>query len=252
MTKLPLIGEFSRNSIVQGDCGELLDKLPDESIDLVITSPPYNMRVSSGGGVRNSMSGGWIAELRNGYDNYGDDMTWPEYMGWQHETLLKLWRVIKSTGAIFYNHKPRVQHGKLVWAIQWIPESTPVRQMIIWRRPGGLNHSKTFFTNQHEHIWLLAKPDFRLKGKGIMGDVWEMKPAKNPHPAPFPIDLPRRALVASKIPKGGIVLDPFMGSGTTAVACKEAGIGYLGFELSEKYIGWANERLTAVPVSFST
>jgi len=260
MAKLPLIGEFSRNTIVQGDCGELLNKLPSESIDLVITSPPYNMLISSGGGMRGSrksmtskrnISGGsWQPELGDGYEDYGDNMPWPEYRAWQGRILLKLWKILKPTGAIFYNHKPRVQYGKLVWAIDWIPKWLSIRQQIIWRRPGGFAHTENAFTNQHEHIWLLAKPDFRLKykGAGSMGDVWEMSSAKNPHPAPFPISLPRKVLNASKISEGGIVLDPFMGSGTTAVACKEANIDYLGFELSEKYIKQANQRLYAVQI----
>ena len=118
----------------------------------------------------------------------------------------------------------------------------PVRQIIIWQRAGGINFSDHFFLPTYEVIYLIAKPDFRLNPKAnSVGDVWKIhQDYKNPHPAPFPVALVSRIIGATG---AEIVLDPFMGSGTTAVVAKKLGRQYIGIELSPDYCQMAEARL---------
>jgi modification methylase len=101
------------NTILCGDVLEKLSKFPSQCIDLVITSPPYNLKNSSGNGMKYFCKGTrWEnAALINGYDCYDDNMPHQEYVEWQRQVLTECMRVIKDTGAIFYNHKWRVQNG---------------------------------------------------------------------------------------------------------------------------------------------
>ncbi len=150
-------------------------------------------------------------------------------------------RLIKDTGAIFYNHKWRVQRG-LLQDRHDIVSSFPVRQIIIWRRKGGINFNPGYFLPTYEVIYLIAKPKFKLAKKAnAYGDVWEFtQEMKNEHPAPFPVALIERCIGSTE---AKVILDPFMGSGTTAVVAKQLGRDYIGIELSPEYVGMAKARL---------
>ena len=100
--------EFT-NKIHCGDTLDVMRNLPDESVDLVITSPPYNIKNSTGNGLKNGNGGKWAnAELQNGYSHYDDCRPHDEYVAWQRNCLAEMMRLIPDTGAIFYNHKWRV------------------------------------------------------------------------------------------------------------------------------------------------
>ena len=230
------------NKIINGDCLEVLRKLPDESIDLVVTSPPYNLKNSTGNGMKDGRGGKWAnAALIDGYENYDDCMPNDEYAKWQHEVLLECLRVIKDDGAIFYNHKWRVQAG-LIQDRRDIVYDVPLRQIIIWQRKGGINFNSGYFLPTYEVIYLIAKKNFKLAPhSNRYGDVWDiMQEQRNDHPAPFPVELIDR-IVSSTTAQ--IVLDPFMGSGTTAVVAAGLGRNFIGIEKSAKYCEAAMERL---------
>lgn len=221
---------------------DVLRQLPDECIDLVVTSPPYNLKNSTGNGMKDGRGGKWAnAALIEGYDNYDDCMPNDQYAAWQHEVLMELVRVIKDDGAIFYNHKWRVQDG-LMQNRRDIVYDMPLRQIIIWKRKGGINFNPGYFLPTYEVIYLIAKKNFRLAPHANRyGDVWEiMQEQRNDHPAPFPVELIDR-IVSSTTAQ--IVLDPFMGSGTTAVVAAGLGRDFIGIEKSEKYCESARQRL---------
>lgn len=235
------IEEFLNKNIC-GDVIEVLRKMPDESVDLVVTSPPYNLKNSTGNGMKDGRGGKWSkAALMNGYEDHGDNMPHDEYAAWQRECLREMLRVTKEDGAVFYNHKWRVQAG-LLQDRQDIVSEFPVRQIIIWRRKGGINFNAGYFLPTYEVIYLLAKPKFKLAPKAnAYGDVWEFgQEFKNPHPAPFPVELIERIIGSTN---AQIVLDPFMGSGTTAIAAMNLGRDWIGIELSKKYCDMADERV---------
>lgn len=231
------------NRIIQGDCLEVMQSLPDGCIDLVVTSPPYNLKNSTGNGMKDGRGGKWKnAELVKGYSHYHDCLPHDEYVQWQRACLKEMMRLIPNNGAIFYNHKWRVQDG-ILQDRQDIVNGFPVRQIIIWKRKGGINFNAGYFLPTYEVIYLIAKPDFKLAPKAnALGDVWEIKQEKNnSHPAPFPVELADRIITSSY---AKTILDPFMGSGTTAIAALMNKRQYLGIELSPDYVAMAEERIT--------
>lgn len=230
------------NKIHQTDCIDLMGELPAESVSTIVTSPPYNLKNSTGNGMKDGRGGKWSnAALLDGYENYDDDMPHDQYVAWQRSCLSNMMRILKNDGAIFYNHKWRVQGG-LLQDRQDIVKDFPVRQIIIWKRKGGINFNPGYFLPTFEVIYLIAKPDFKLAPKAnVHGDVWEITQTKGiDHPAPFPLELAHRCITSTK---GGIVFDPFMGSGTTAIAATMEGRDWIGAEKSEVYCKLAEERL---------
>lgn len=179
--------------------------------------------------------------LIKGYATYDDNMPYEQYCKWQKECLQEMFRLIKDTGAIFYNHKWRVQDG-LIQDRREIVQDFPIRQIIIWRRKGGINFNARYFLPTYEVIYLIAKKNFKLAPKANRyGDVWEFtQEMKNEHPAPFPVALIDRIIGSTN---AEIVLDPFMGSGTTAVSARGLGRHFIGIEISEKYCDMARARL---------
>jgi modification methylase len=125
------------NRIICGNAADVMKEMPANSIDLIITSPPYNLKNSTGNGMKDGRGGKWKnAALVNGYANYDDNMPHEAYVKWQKECLTEMFRLIKDDGAIFYNHKWRVQGGLLQDRAD-IVSDFPVRQIIIWKRKGG-------------------------------------------------------------------------------------------------------------------
>lgn len=232
------------NVIHTGMAVEVMKTLPDESFGLILTSPPYNLRNTSGGGVKNAgKSGAWLSSplQEDGYSDHSDQMPHKEYVKWQRNVLTESMRLLTHDGAIFYNHKWRVQKG-LIQDRSDIVDGFPLRQIIIWNRGSGFNFNHKFFCPTWEVIYVIAKFDFKLaKGATKHGDLWDILPDKgNPHPAPFPLELAERVISSTT---ADVVLDPFIGSGTTAVAAKRLGRNYVGIDKSPKYVQMANERL---------
>lgn len=228
------------NRIILGDCLEVMKRLPDNCIDIVITSPPYNILNTSGGGFH--AKGKWArAALSKGYDNYNDNIPHEAYVEWQREVLTECMRLIKPTGAIFYNHKWRCQN-LLLQDRSDIVSGFPVRQIIIWWKKGAVSVNRAYFTPCYEVIYMIAKKDFKLqKGMVGCGDVWAVNTERNnDHPAPFPLAIPDRIIKSCDCE---VVLDPFSGSGTTALAAKLNKKSYIGIELSEKYRNMSLKRL---------
>ena len=233
-----------KSQLILGDCLEKMAEIPDGSVDLIFTSPPYNLKNSTGNGMKDGRGGKWSnAALINGYSSYDDNMPHDLYVDWQRNCLTEMMRLIKDNGAIFYNHKWRVQAG-LLQDRQDIVDGFPVRQIIIWKRKGGINFNKGYFLPTYEVIYMIAKKKFALvKGANSFGDIWEFaQERKNAHPAPFPVDLAERVISSTN---ANVVLDPFMGSGTTGVACKNLNRDFIGIELDPGYFEIAKQRIEA-------
>ena len=197
---------------------------------------------STGNGMKDGRGGKWKnAALVQGYSHHNDNMPHDEYVAWQRACLTEMMRVIKSDGAIFYNHKWRVQNG-LLQDRQDIVSGIPVRQIIIWRRKGGINFNKGYFLPTYEVVYLIAKPKFKLVEKAnAVGDVWEFtQEMNNPHPAPFPIAFAERCIASTS---AQVILDPFMGSGTVALVSKRLKRNFIGIDISPQYCQYAEQRI---------
>ena len=228
-------------TIIHGDCLEVMRTIPDGSFRVIVTSPPYNLL--SPEYVRDYRD---FKALKHGYDEWPDDLPHEQYVAWQRSCLAEMLRLLREDGAIFYNHKWRSVKG-LNQDRNDIVGGFPVRQLVIWDRGGTHNMNPHYFPPTYEIIYLIAKPKFKLtKHAYKYGSVWRVPPdATNPHPAPFPVEIPYRCIISSG---GGPVLDPFAGSGSTGVAAIQLGAEFTLIELSKKYAEMATARVTkAVP-----
>jgi site-specific DNA-methyltransferase (adenine-specific) len=203
------------------DCFEGIRQIPEKSVDCVIADPPYVVGVSSNA-RKGSQFEGFIIE--------------PYFRDW----IIEIKRVLRDTGsayvfcdwrtytALFRAFCNQMQIANcIVWDYGWIK--------------AGLDYRYT-----HEFIIYLRKENApRIKNRSL-SDVWRIKPinftVERNHNAEKPIDVIRTMLINST-EEGQLVLDPFIGSGTTAVACKQLNRNFIGFEINPEYIKIAEERL---------
>lgn len=236
-------------TIYQGKDLEILPHIADASVDLVITSPPYNVLQKSGFAKPGNKTGKWSGgQLAKGYEDHSDNMDHTEYVKWQQEVLRQLWTKLTDTGAIFYNHRP-THRNKELWLPLELNPGLPLRDIIIWDRGGGINSSPSHFTPACEWIMIFAKPDWQLRDRAASnrfgGNVWRFPPEHgSDHPAPFPLELPSWAIQSSADVR--TVLDPYAGSGTTLRAASDMGIRSIGIELSSKYVRMSAKRLEQI------
>ncbi len=218
-------------TLYHGDCMDVLPHL--SGIDMVFTSPPYNLGLATASGKV------WGA-LAGGYDNHDDAMSHADYVAWQHDVLRACWAALSDVGAIYYQHKPLARGNELRLPLELNP-GLPLRQIVIWDLGSGFCRNATHYTPAHEWVMVLAKPAFRLNGRNAPDDVWRIPPdAGNDHPAPFPLKLATTAIGSTS---ARIVLYPFAGSGTTLRAAKDLGRKAIGIEKSERYCEMAANRL---------
>ena len=240
------MGDFREERI--GDCrlilGDCLEVMPTLGpVDSVFTSPPYNLGAHGNTGHASSAWSG--AAIGSGYKSYEDSMPYGQYEDWQEQIIAEAANLVRpSKGVIFYQHKPRCINGHM-WSPLNLqhPRDIPIRQLIVWDRGSGFNWNASFFKPVSEWIVVYAHKDWRLVSRSASdpGDVWRVPPETgSEHPAPFPVELPRRAIGATD---AAIVLDPFMGSGTTLVACAKLGRKGIGIELDPDYFQIACERV---------
>lgn len=168
------------------------------------------------------------------------------YERWQRDILDECMRCLKPSGSIFYNHKDIIYKGLIV-PPKWVYDY-PLRQQIIWDRGSSPMIDPHYFMPVNEWVyWICKNPKevfFNKEASIYRTNIWRINVEKNPHPAPFPTYLAEN-IVRCASPTNGVIFDPFMGSGTTAIATIHAGGGreYIGTEISEKYIKMAEDRI---------
>jgi DNA modification methylase len=276
------LGRFPLNTVTVGDCSALIKELPDDSIDVLVTSPPYwGQRVSVGNGVEDDPRD-YIKSLVNIFSSFLPKLK-PEGLVWinigdAYNTPVN-WRLddraysslgpdksgLKPENSAYT--KPRakrkafiekdtawLQYGNLLGLpyrliLALCDAGYLARGEIIWRKRNPMPEGRCRRPHrQHEAIYLLAKREghsFRVAPP--VGSVWEFGNEKIEglaHFSRFPEELPRRCIEAyGKTGAGVIVFDPFSGSGTTGVAAKKLGCSYIGFEIDPEQAAASNERL---------
>ena len=205
-----------------GDCLELMRDIPDGSVDLVLTDPPYGIAFKSN-------------FRKNKFNKIENDSAV------NAEFLDECKRVLKDTGAIYCFTRWDVYPS---WFEQ-ISKRFKVKNCIVWfKRGGGLGDLKKGYIYNHEFIIYCAEKNHRLNGKR-RNDVFEFAkdaPSTYVHPTQKPISLLKEIIERSSN-EGGVVLDCFMGSGTTGVACVNTNRNFIGFELDENYFNIAEKRI---------
>lgn len=249
------------NQIYNQDCLEGMEEIEDNSIDLIIADPPYNL--SEGGEL--SYSGDWGGgdwdQTNEDWDLFSDG----EYRDFIGEWIQESYRVLKDCGSI-YVFGTYHNSGEVVLSLK--EAGFRLANEIIWFKPNAFpNLQQNRFSASHENIFWAYKEDYKfnydllrdgdfpedpLKRRGKqMRSVWSIPTNKTDeeleysHPTQKPEKVVDRIILASS-DEGDLVLDPFMGSGTTAAVCKRRRRRYLGFEVDEEYHMKSEERLEGV------
>lgn len=231
--------------IIQKDCIEGLKELPDNSVDCIVTSPPYNKKGLLGNVKRGNQIWG---KFNIDYDTYGDDMPEDQYQAWMVAVLNECHRVIKDDGSIFFNHKPRRHKNRCYLPTDFINYSdAQLYQLIIWDRRNSPNIRNDILVPSTEHIYWFCKKKPKVFRDAVdpiyRGEVWIIPPERQKqHPAPFPEQLVRNCLSLTT-DENDLVVDPFLGSGTTAVVARQMNRQWIGFEIDSNYTKIVENRL---------
>jgi len=236
------------DKIYNMDCLEGMRQIPDGSVDLVVTSPPYNFNLR----IHYGKYGGWCDKDPNKYGGMMNDrLPMEEYFNWQRDCINEMLRV--SKGLVFYNIQ--MITGNKVALCKILGEfADKVKEVIIWDKKNAEPAIKEGVLNsQYEYIIVFDKAnaiarqfDTFNSGRGTVSNVWQIgknteRSIKN-HSAMFPLELPSKIMRLFSN-DGDLVLDPFMGAGTTAVACVNEKRHFIGFELNREYFEKACKRI---------
>lgn len=235
MTWHPDIPNHYRDQVAAGNSIRLLLELPSESVDAVVTDPPY----SSGGQFRGDRTG----KTSDKYQNSGTEREYAEFAGdtrdqrayhyWSTLWLSECWRVAKAGAPIcvFTDWRQLPTTTDMLQAGGWV-----WRGIAVWDKTEAARPQKGRFRNQCEYIVWGSKGDLPIEGACLPGVFRLPVNARDKlHMTGKPLPIMRSVL--SICPPGGVVLDPFFGSGSTGVAALELGMHYIGMELVPEYYG---------------
>ena len=243
------------NTIIQGDCLELFKNVPDNSIDMTFADPPFN--------------------LKKKYNSYKDSLEFKEYLSWCEKWISEMVRVTKPSGSILVHNIPKwltyfttILNKKADFKhwISWDAPTAPMGKTLQPSHYGILFYAKNQKELKYYEIRYPHKRDrktgYLLKDYGgkkaslhpfgpLISDVWtdihriKHNKRRDSHPCQLPIHLLDR-LILMTTDENDIVLDPFMGTGTTAVAAKHLGRNYIGFEIDRNYVRIAKDKIDDV------
>lgn len=241
------------NRIIQGDCLEVMRSIPDDSVDITFADPPFN--------------------LKKKYNGYKDDKEFNAYLEWCKQWIHEMVRITKPTGSIFVHNIPKwlafyahflneIAHFKH-W-IAWDAPTSPMGKSLQPSHYGILYYAKDLNKNRfyearyphkrcRKHGYLLK--DYGGKKAGLhpfgplVSDVWtdihriKHNKYRDEHPCQLPIHLLERIILMST-DENDIVLDPFVGTGTTVIAAKRLGRRFIGIDIDEKYVNITKDKLS--------
>ena len=254
------------NTIHLSDCVEGMSALPKGSVDMVVTSPPYNLGIK--------------------YSTYKDNKSRQEYLSWMDEVFVAVKHCLKDDGHFFLNMGYSNIDPWVGMDVAQVARNTFVLQNHInWVKSIHVNdktsghfkpiNSQRYMCPTWEHLFHFTKDgnvnidrlavgvkyvyyEANIRGKNTLknkpnlrdkGNCWYIpyetinsKELKGKHPAIFPVKLVEECIKISGV-KSGIVLDPFMGTGTTAIAAINQGCEYIGFDIDSEYIAFAESRI---------
>jgi len=218
--------ENDNGILYKGDILEEIRKIGNSTVDLIITSPPYNLGNNHHTNTKKTQC-------------YDDNLPEDEYQQWQIEIINECYRILKDNGSMFYNHKNRIRKGIQITPYEWLLKTNMIiKQEIVWVN-GSYNFDKIRFYPFTERIyWMTKSPKTKLINTLSKHDVFdrtEWKPVgtKNKHTRAFPLQMPLD--IISCFPESEIILDPFMGSGTVALASEQLNKKWLGIELDKEF-----------------
>ena len=240
------------NQIIHGDCIEIMQQIPSDSIDVTFADPPFN--------------------LKKKYGTYKDEKDIHDYLNWCKQWLLEMVRITKPSGSIFLHNIPKW----LTYYAEYLNEIADFRHWIAWDAPTApmgktlqpAHYGILFYAkNQHKNKFYeiryphkrCRKCGYLLKDYGgkkkilhpfgpLVSDSWSdihrirHNKHRDPHPCQLPVHLLERILLMST-DEGDVVLDPFMGTGTTAVAASRLGRNVIGIDIDPQYVQITQQKL---------
>jgi site-specific DNA-methyltransferase (adenine-specific) len=239
------------NQIIRGDALEIMSQIPDDSVDVTFADPPFNLKKS--------------------YEQYEDDKETRDYLDWCKQWLNEMVRITKPTGSIFVHNIPKW----LTYYSCYLNEIAYFKHWIAWDAMGA-PLGKTILPNHYGILWYVKSRNFKfydiraphrycrecnalLKDYGgkkhlihpfgtLVSDVWtdiyriRHSKRRDEHPCQLPVHLLER-LILMTTDVGDTVLDPFIGTGTFAIAAKRLGRKYIGIDIDDKYVAISREKL---------
>lgn len=247
------------NRVCQGDCLELFRELPEESVDVTFADPPFN--------------------LKKEYNSYSDSKEFKDYLAWCENWIYEMVRVTKPSGSIFLHNIPKwltyysTFLNKYAYFRHWITWEAPTAPMGKSLQPS--HYGILFYTKEKKgsKIFELRHPHKRDRKQGyllkdyggkkdslhpygpLLSDVWNdihrIRHNKNrdPHPCQLPIHLLDRIILLTT-DENDIILDPFLGTGTTAISAKHLGRNFIGFEIDNEYVNIASKKIRSTKSNF--
>lgn len=247
-----MIEEYT-NQIILGDCLEIMKTIPDNSVDLTFADPPFN--------------------LKKRYNGYKDSKQLQDYLTWSKQWIHEMVRITKPSGSIFVHNIPKW----LTYYASFLNEVAYFKHWIAWDAPtapmgkslqpshyGILYYAKDHRKNKFYEIRYPHKrcrkcnylsKDYGGKKAGLhpfgplVSDVWtdihRIKHSKyrDEHPCQLPVHLLERIILMCT-DENDIILDPFVGTGTTAVAAKRLGRRFIGIDIDETYVNITRDKLS--------
>jgi len=241
------------NTVTQGDSLKLLQNIPDNSVNVTFADPPFN--------------------LKKKYNSYKDSLEFANYLEWCKNWIHEMVRITKPTGSIFVHNIPKWltyyatilnKYADFKHWISWDAPTAPMGKTLQPAHYGILFYAKDYKQNKYYEIRYphkrCRKCGYLLKDYGgkkaclhpfgpLVSDVWtdihriKHNKYRDNHPCQLPIHLLERIILMSS-DEGDIILDPFLGTGTTAVAAKRLGRKFIGFDIDEKYIKISENKLS--------
>ena len=216
--------------LIHGDCLEVMKQIPNGSVDMVLTDPPYLCDYS-----RHDSKSRFSKKIANDENNSANE-------GMIEKYLQECYRIMKDNTAIycFCNYK------KIDFFKQQIETAGfNLKNIIIWdKQRNGMGDLSTTFGYSYEFIIFASKGQPKIRGKRI-SDVWQfarVKPKEQEHQNQKPVDLLVQAIEKSS-DEGAVIFDGFMGVGSTGVACVNTNRDFIGIELDENYFNIAKKRI---------
>jgi site-specific DNA-methyltransferase (adenine-specific) len=239
--------EIKINTIYNENCVETLKKMKAKSVDLVFTSPPYNMNLR----IRNGQycSRQIVKEFSTKYDGFDDNLPIEEYYEFHSKIISELLRV---SPIVFYNIQIVTGSKRAIFKI--IGEfSDQLKDIIIWDKGNAQPAMGVGVLNRQSELILVFDSENAISRKfencyfsrGTLNDIWTIKRGKKvdkSHGATFPEELVAKIL-NNFTKENDIVYDPFMGTGTTAVVCKKLNRNFIGSEINPNYCDLINSRI---------
>jgi site-specific DNA-methyltransferase (adenine-specific)/modification methylase len=239
---------MTTNTIICGDCLEVMKDIPDKSIDCVITSPPYNMRLRIRNGKYTERE--WAEHFSKKYSEFSDALPMKEYQKFHTSVIRELLRI---SSIVFWNISIVTGSKEAVFGIigEFAKEITDI---IVWDKGFGQPAMNNGVLNRGYELIVVFESE-RKNGRtfnkyffnrGTMPDIWRIgrggKENDATHSATFPKQIVGK-IILNWTKQGDIILDPFNGCGTTSVVAQNLHRNYIGIEISPEYCKIAEERL---------